>query len=70
MITHKAVFAPCPQGKEKVYMQQHAEKTMTKQKGTNKQQNTSVFDIIIPGLTWKIWHCLVEGLLQINTQEA
>lgn len=70
MITHKVVFAPCPQGKEKVHMQQHAEKMMMKQKDINKQQNKSILNIIIPGLTWKIRHCLVEGLLQINTQEA
>lgn len=70
MITQRVVFAPCPQGKEKVYMQQHAEKMMTKQKDINKQQNKSIPDIVIPGLTQKIWHCLIEGLLQINTQEA
>ena len=32
MITHKVVFAPCPQGKEKVHTQQHAEKMITKQR--------------------------------------
>lgn len=63
MITHKVAFAPC-----QVHMQQHAEKTM-KQKDINKQQNKSILDIIIPGLNQKILHCL-EGLLQINTQEA
>lgn len=54
MITHKFVFAPCPQGKEKVHMQQHTEKMMMKQKDINKQQNKSILNIIIPGLTWKI----------------
>lgn len=37
MITHKVVFAPCPEGKERVYMQQHAEKMMTNQNDNNKQ---------------------------------
>lgn len=37
MITHKVVFASCPEGKERVYMQQHAEKTMTNQNDINKQ---------------------------------
>lgn len=54
MITHKVVFAPCPEGKEKVHIEQHAKKMRTKQKDVNKQQNKSILDIIIPGLTWKI----------------
>lgn len=37
MITHKVAFAPCPKGKERVHMQQHAEKTMTNQNDINKQ---------------------------------